>query len=225
VSFVDGVWYRTQEFLPDHVGTSRPMRGPDDPGIIAGAVMLLFLIAFLAFDAVRSRRRVRTVERAWSAYARERGFAFEGHSGFASFDARLGRPPHLRGVVNGVPIDVVASPTIRRRAHGRSNPSPRWTLVSAPIASVGAGPVLASGLDPEAAGIWAWLRQARQKLALEVWPTAGGGHHVIVGWWGLERDPQVLDAAIRLLVAVASRPPETFGKIPWHRRRPWGGDW
>jgi hypothetical protein len=187
---------------------------------IAAFIGVGLLFGFAAYASVRDYRDVTAIDRAWRHFAHARGFEFTPHSGPVWLHTSFGKIPHLRGVIDGVSFDLVPSKSFEPRAlHPASRNdmsySPlTWTLAFAPIANARAGPLIGPELRPDAASTWASLKQARPSAKLEIGPAVGGGHAVIVGWLALERDPDVLASALRLIAAVAKTPPHPHEPPP-----------
>lgn len=99
----------------------------------------------------------------------------------------------------------------------------RRTLAHVPIVVRADTPpgatLLEDALDPGTLTQWNHLRSLRRSMAACVWPIVlpgspprrGEGHRMTISWPGRERDPAILEAAVDLLEALATRPPARVG--------------
>jgi hypothetical protein len=147
------------------------------------------------------RRKVVVTEAAWRAFVVPRALQFAPHRGAFWWHPGLGASPRVVGVVNGANFAV-------ELAGWKEIDS---TRVTAAVQPLGSPPPKTSIVEPdqlngEAAKAWTKLHQLRPDVGIRL--ALPGGHPMVwVGWKGIERDPDVLDAAIALAATVARHPP------------------
>ncbi len=196
--------------------------------VLSAAVLVALIAAVFALWEASSRRRLRALGRAWSAYAAAKGLRLTSFAELSGHPSDLG-PPLVHGEVQGVAIELTlkngARPLTRveatlpgvppalvlaierRRRHGRAAQVGR-PLAEAPTGNKAFDAAFALlSSDPDLARSLLDRRLAQVVLGFPrgFVELSARENRLRLSWRGVETDPGVLDAAIEVVFTACRR--------------------